>query len=90
MRLSGPTCSQFNGSIEQFGLYLADLLGNSETGVHKLVFCQFPIAEGEQSLVVVTKVSDVCMLNLLNLCPDFKSSQCSIRPNSVQYGFNVS
>lgn len=53
-------------------MYLADLLGGTETGVDKLVFCQFPIAEGFQSLVAVAEVSDSSMLNILNSCPDFK------------------
>ena len=53
-------------------MYLADLLGSTETSVDKLVFCQFPIAEGVQSLVAIAEVGDSGMLNILNLCPDFQ------------------
>ena len=53
-------------------MYLADLLGSTETSVDKLVLCQFPIAEGVQSLVAIAEVGDSCMLNILNLCPDFQ------------------
>ena len=53
-------------------MYLADLLGSTETGIDKLVLCQFPIAEGVQSLVAIAEVGDSGMLNILNLCPDFQ------------------
>ena len=53
-------------------MYLADLLGGTETGVDKLVFRQFPIAEGLQSLVAIAEIGDSGMLNLLNPCPDFQ------------------
>ena len=53
-------------------MYLADLLGSTETGIYELMFCQFPIAEGVQSLVAVAEVGDSGVLNILNLCPDFQ------------------
>ena len=53
-------------------MYLADLLGSTETSVDKLVFCQFPIAEGVQSLIAIVEVGDCGVLNLLNLCPNFQ------------------
>ena len=53
-------------------MYLADLLGSTETSVDKLVLCQFPIAEGVQSLVAIAEIGDSGMLNFLNLCPDFQ------------------
>ena len=53
-------------------MYLVDLLGSAKTGVDKLVFCQYPIAEGVQSLVAIAEVGDSGMFNLLNLCPDFQ------------------
>ena len=53
-------------------MHLADLLGGTETGIYELVFCQFPIAEGVQSLVAIAEVGNSSMLNILNLCPDFQ------------------
>ena len=53
-------------------MHLADLLGSTETGVDKLVFCQFPIAEGVQSLVAIAEVGDGGMLNILNFGSDFQ------------------
>ena len=53
-------------------MHLADLLGGTETGIYELVFCQFPIAEGVQSLVAIAEIGDSGMLNFLNLCPDFQ------------------
>ena len=53
-------------------MYLADLLGSTETGIYELMFCLFPIAEGVQSLVAIAEVGDSGMFNLLNLCPDFQ------------------
>ena len=51
---------------------LVDLLSSTETSVDKLVLCQFPIAEGVQSLVAIAEIGDSGMLNFLNLCPDFQ------------------
>ena len=68
MRLSSSACCNFNGS----SLYLADLLGSTETGIYELMFCHFPIAEGFQSLVAVAEVGNGGMLYLLNLCPNFQ------------------
>lgn len=48
------------------------MLGGTETGVDKFVFCQFPIAEGVQSLVAVAKVGDSGVFNFLNPCSDFQ------------------
>ena len=73
-----PACCQFDSSTEQIGLYLADLLGGTETGIDELVFRQFPTAEGMQSLVAVAKVGDSGMLNLLNPCPDFQGNGIGI------------
>ena len=72
MRLGRASCCQFNGCTEYISLYLADLLGSTETSVDKLVLCQFPIAEGVQSLVAIAELGHSCMLNILNLCPDFQ------------------
>ena len=36
------------------------------------MLCQFPIAEGVQSLVAIAEIGDSGMLNFLNLCPDFQ------------------
>ena len=59
-------------------MYLADLLGSTETSVDKLVFCQFSIAEGVQSLVAVAEVGDGGMLYLLNPCPDFQGDSIRV------------
>ena len=55
-------------------MYLADLLGSTETGIYELMFWLFPIAEGVQSLVAVAEVGDSGVLNILNLCPDFQGN----------------
>ena len=59
-------------------MYLADFLGCTETGVDKLVFRQFSIAKGFQSLVAVAEVGDSGMLNILNLCPDFQGDSIRV------------
>ena len=53
-------------------MYLVDLLGGTEAGVYKLVFCKFPIAEGVQSLVAIAEVGYCGVLNILNFVLDFQ------------------
>ena len=53
-------------------MYFVDLLGSTETGVDKLVFFQFSIAQGVQLFVAIAEVGDSGMLNLFNPCPNFQ------------------
>lgn len=62
----------------KIGLYLADLLGCTETGVDKILLHKFSIAKGFQSLVAVAEVGDSGMLNILNLCPDFQGDSIRV------------